>query len=179
MKTITLEEAFKLLQDKAHAVIIGDDLLLHHTLAALTGEDENQFMYLSWMEEDGREYSLKFCEGDNRTVTVIGSSMFLYDTDANEELDHTQISLLETVQIEEYLVKDKRKSVKMSDEYKKWLKEDEIKPGQVWKACDGSGHQVTVIKCEKDTVEYCWKEKDELKKHSKSVFSFQVRYYLE
>ena len=74
---------------------------------------------------------------------------------------------------------DEGKSVKMSDEYRKWLKEDEIKPGQVWESCDGSGHKVQVIGCENGLVKYCWEEKGELKKHSKSVFSFQVRYYLE
>lgn len=72
---------------------------------------------------------------------------------------------------------DEGKSVKMSDEYRKWLKEDEIKPGQVWKSCDGSGHKVQVIGCENGLVKYCWEEKGETKKHSKSVFSFQVRYY--
>jgi hypothetical protein len=179
MKTITLEEAFRLLQDKTDAIILGDGTLLYPALANLTGEDENQFMYLSWQDEMGGDYALKFCEGDNRAVTVVGSSMFLYDTDAEEDADHTQINLLRTVQLEEILVKGARKSVKMSDEYKKWLTEDEIKPGQVWKACDGSGHKVQVIACENNSVEYFWKENNRTKKHSKSVFSFQVRYYLE
>ena len=60
-----------------------------------------------------------------------------------------------------------------------WLKEHEIKPGQIWSSCDGSGHKVTIICCENNHVHYSWVEKGELRKHKKSVFAFQVRYYLK
>ena len=64
-----------------------------------------------------------------------------------------------------------------------WLTESEIKAGQVWHSCDGAGHKVTIVKCENNSVFYSWIEKGEYKKgelrtHDKSVFSFQVRYFL-
>jgi hypothetical protein len=178
MKTITLSKAFSLLKEKAYAITLGNGILIRHALADLTGEDENLFMYLSW-GEDGDAYEFKFCEGDNRTVTVAGSSMLLYDTDAEEDADVTQITLLEKIQLEDYLCRGEGKSIKMSDEYKKWLTEDEIKPGQVWSSCDGAGIKVTIVDCKNDIVKYSWIEKGKTKEHEKSVFNFQVRYYLE
>jgi hypothetical protein len=65
---------------------------------------------------------------------------------------------------------------------RKWLKENEIKAGQVWTSCSGNS-TVTVESCENNQVEYSWIEKGEykkgeLRKHKKTVFSFQVRYFL-
>lgn len=64
-----------------------------------------------------------------------------------------------------------------------WLKEHEIKEGQVWSSCDGSNHKVTIVNSKDNEVEYSWIEKGEykkgeLRKHKKTVFSFQVRYFL-
>jgi hypothetical protein len=99
MKTITLKEAYQILED-ASAVIIDDSVLVYPALDMIEGSDENEFLYLSWDDEDGQEYSLKFCEGENQEVKVIGSSMFLYDTDADGEEDHTQITILTTKELE-------------------------------------------------------------------------------
>jgi hypothetical protein len=174
MKKITLQEAFRLLEQKAEVLRVDNGIILCPLLDGLTGEDEHEFMYLGWAD-GGNEYCLKFREENNREVEIHGDAMFLYDTDD----DIVKIELLAPVQIEEYLVKKEGKSVKMSDEYKKWLKEDEIKPGQVWTSCDGAGIEVVVISSKNDMVEYAWIENDKAKKHSKSVFSFQVRYYLK
>ena len=63
---------------------------------------------------------------------------------------------------------------------KTWLNEEEIKEGQIWSSCDGSSHKVTIVKVNNGWVHYSWIERGngELKNHKKTVFAFQVRYYL-
>jgi hypothetical protein len=98
MKTITLKEAFDILEN-ASAVIINDSVLVYPALSELEDSDENEFLYFTW-EDEGLSYSLKFCEGDNMEVKISGSSMFLYDIDANDENDDTQINILTTKELE-------------------------------------------------------------------------------
>jgi hypothetical protein len=98
MKKITLKEAYNILED-ASAVIINDDVVLYPSLSDLEDDDTNEFLYFCW-DDGGLEYSLKFYEGDNQEVEVVGSSMFLYDTDADGEEDHTQITILTTKELE-------------------------------------------------------------------------------
>jgi len=98
MKNIPLEDAYKILED-ASAIIINDSILVYPCLSDLEYSDENEFMYISW-DEEGLEYNLNFCEGDNQMVKIVGSSMFLYDTDSNGEEDHTQITILTTKELE-------------------------------------------------------------------------------
>lgn len=98
MKTIPLEEAHKILQD-ASAIIVYDSVLVYPSLSDLEFSDENEFLYVSW-EEDGEEYNLKFCEGDNQQVKIVGYSMFLVDIDAEGEEDETQITILTTKELE-------------------------------------------------------------------------------
>lgn len=89
---IPLQKAYQILED-ASAVIIDGSVLLYPALSELEDDELNEFLYFQW-EEEGLEYNLKFNEGDNQEVEVIGSSMFLYDTDADGEEDHTQITIL-------------------------------------------------------------------------------------
>jgi len=89
---ITLKEAYQILEN-ASAVIIDENALVYPSLWELDGTDENEFLYLSW-EEGGTDYSLKFAEGDNREVEVSGCCLFLYDTDADDETCHTQLTIL-------------------------------------------------------------------------------------
>lgn len=98
MKTINIELAYKILGD-ASAVIINDSTLVYPSLYELEGSDENEFLYFKW-DDEGLEYSLTFNEGDNQEVIISGSSLFLYDTDANDETDYTQITLLSPTQLE-------------------------------------------------------------------------------
>ncbi len=93
MKTIPLQDAHKILED-ASAIIIDDSVLVYPALSDLEFSDENEFMYLTWDDEDGQEYVLKFAEGDNQEVKISGSSMFLLDTDAEGDEDHIQITIL-------------------------------------------------------------------------------------
>ena len=98
MKTITLKEAYQILED-ASAVIINDSTLVYPSLDMIEGSDENEFLYFTW-DDEGLEYSLTFDEGDNQEVKISGSSLFLYDTDANDDDDHTQITILTTKELE-------------------------------------------------------------------------------
>jgi len=99
MKTIPLEEAYKILQD-ASAIIVDDNVLVYPALSELEFSDENEFMYLTWSDEDVDEYDLHFAEGDNQEVKISGSSMFLMDTDAQDDKDAIQITILTTKELE-------------------------------------------------------------------------------
>lgn len=94
MKTITLKEAFQILED-ASAVIIDDSTLVYPSLSELEDDDSNEFMYLSW-DDEGLEYNVKFDEGDNQEVKISGSSIFLIDTEGEEN----QITILTTKELE-------------------------------------------------------------------------------
>jgi hypothetical protein len=65
----------------------------------IEGSDENEFLFFRW-DDGGLEYTLKFCEGDNQEVKLVGSSMFLYDTDADGKEDYTQLTILITKELE-------------------------------------------------------------------------------
>ena len=99
MKTIPLQDAHKILQD-ASAIIVDDGVLVYPTLSDLEFSDENEFLYIGWSDEDGQEYDLHFAEGDNKEVKVSGSSMFLLDTDAEDDTDAIQITILTTKELE-------------------------------------------------------------------------------
>ena len=45
--------------------------------------DEDEFLYISWTQEDG-EMNTKFKRGNNKEVTVIGASLWLTDTEGDE-----------------------------------------------------------------------------------------------
>ena len=92
IKTVTLQEAYLLLEG-ASALIIDDNTLVYAGLNDLEGDDTNEFLYLTW-DDEGLEYRLVFQEGDNQQVKIAGSSLFLYDTDAEDQEDHTQVTLL-------------------------------------------------------------------------------------
>lgn len=82
MKTIDLVRAHKILED-CSGVITDEHVIIYPSLADLTGDDENEFLYLSWINE-GADYYVKFNEGCNREVKVVHSSMFLIDDEGDE-----------------------------------------------------------------------------------------------
>ncbi len=98
MKKITLKEAYRILED-ASAVIIDNDVVLYPSLQELEDDNTNEFLYFRW-DDGGLEYTLAFNEEDNQEVKLVGSSMFLYDTDSNGEEDPTQITILTTKELE-------------------------------------------------------------------------------
>ena len=93
MKTITLQEAYQILEDCS--AIILDNVVTYPCLSDLENSDENQFLYISW-EDEGLEYNTKFEEGQNREVKIFGSSMFLID----HEGDECQITILNQQNLE-------------------------------------------------------------------------------
>jgi hypothetical protein len=90
MKKITLNHAHILLQNASGIVISDTPDPLLPCYAELDGSDENEFLYITWEDDIGQEYYLKFNEGENREVTISGSSMFLIDNEGEE----VQITLL-------------------------------------------------------------------------------------
>ena len=98
MKTITLKEAYCILS-LATAVIIDENALVYPALWELTGEGENEFLYLLW-EDEGCDYSLKFAEEDNLEAKIEGCCLFLYDTDANDDDDQTMLTILTPKQLD-------------------------------------------------------------------------------
>jgi hypothetical protein len=95
MKKITLKEAYQILED-ASAVIINDGILTYPSLWELKDDDTNGFLYIEW-DDEGEGCHIKFNEGDNQEVEVVGSSMFLY---ANGDEDPAQITILTTKELE-------------------------------------------------------------------------------
>jgi hypothetical protein len=94
MKTITLEEAFDILAECS--AIVHDNVVSYPGLADLSGEDDNEFLYISWENDEHLNYAIRFTEGPNRSIKVSGSSMFLVD----HEGDETQITILEPKELE-------------------------------------------------------------------------------
>lgn len=91
---ITLSKAHELLNDCA-AVIL-DHTVTYPALEDLTGERDNIFLRASWTDSDFQDYELKFEEGMNKEVEIVGTSMFLMDTTGEVQ----QISLLKNWDIE-------------------------------------------------------------------------------
>jgi hypothetical protein len=98
MKVIKLKEAYNILED-ANAVIIDNDVVLYPSLEPISGDELNEFLFFRW-DDGGLEYTLIFKEGANQEVKVVGSSMFLHDTNSEGEEDHIQITILKTKQLE-------------------------------------------------------------------------------
>jgi hypothetical protein len=94
MKEITLKEAYEILEN-ASAIIIDDNVLVYPGLNEITGDLKNEFLYISW-EEDGEEFEVNFLEGQNQTCEVVGSSLFLKDSDGED----TQLTILTTKELE-------------------------------------------------------------------------------
>lgn len=95
MKKITLKEAMNLIS-AASAIIVDDDVLLYPSVEnEPSGNPEEVFLWLKW-EIDGEEYMAQFKEGDNQEITVVGSSMFLTESDENV----AQVTLLTPQNVE-------------------------------------------------------------------------------
>lgn len=83
MKTLTLQEAHKLLEDCA-ACIVDDNALMYPSVEELTGELDNEFLYLSWTDSEGYEYSVYCIEENNQTIKVDNNNLILTDVDGGE-----------------------------------------------------------------------------------------------
>lgn len=77
------------------AVIWDEAFLGRPNMAELTGDDHNEFLYLS-ASVIGHEYMSSFEEGNNRQVHYDGSAIFLKDVEGEE----VKIRLLDFVNTE-------------------------------------------------------------------------------
>ncbi len=96
MRTITLADACRILTDCSAVIVTDVTSLMYPSVADLTGEGENEFLYLSWSDDEGLDYAIKFQESNNREVKVKGSSMFLTDDEGEE----TELTILEPANLE-------------------------------------------------------------------------------
>lgn len=71
MKTIPLQKFVELLQDAEGAILLSEvgKPILYPSIADLTGDEENEFLYFSWESED-LTFSVKFAEGENQEVEI-------------------------------------------------------------------------------------------------------------
>jgi hypothetical protein len=81
-KKITLQEAYELIGN-ASAVIIDDNALMYPSLWELTGEADNEWLYLGWDDEDGNEYAIKFIE-EEQGICFDGSIITMNDSEGDE-----------------------------------------------------------------------------------------------
>ena len=79
MKIIPLESAFEFLTETTAVYDTYTAELMFPDTFDITGEPDNEFMYLS-LDESRMVETIHFCEKGNEEVKVSGSSMFLYDT---------------------------------------------------------------------------------------------------
>jgi len=99
MKTITLQEACNLIENSSALIIDNDIRPLMYPSLWIEDEVDEEFMYLEY-EYNFCEYVLKFKRSENQNVKVSGTSMFLIDTEAENENDHTKITLLAPMNLE-------------------------------------------------------------------------------
>ena len=103
MKTITLTQAHKILQNCSAVMFDGNEgpIITSPKLSGesgegeLTGENKHLFLALDW-EESGLMYEHNFLEGTNRSVAIQGSSIWLI----NEEGDEVQLTVLVPANLE-------------------------------------------------------------------------------
>ncbi len=87
MQAITLQEAYRLIEQSS-AAIIDDHALCFPALSELTGDNENQWLYFSWTDEDC-DYSSSFIE-EPTEIFFDGSSIHMEDSEGL----YTKITLL-------------------------------------------------------------------------------------
>jgi len=85
MKNISIENAAKLLERSAAITVDNERVTVNPSFSMLTGEDDNEFMHISWVDSEGIEFSITFDEGNNREVKITDTGeMVMVDTDGNE-----------------------------------------------------------------------------------------------
>lgn len=85
-KTITLEEAYVLVTKQAYAVFFEGNLVSvsFEKNEGITGDPENEILFLGWTDKDGLSYNAKICEGENQTVVTYGSNLIFIDNEGEE-----------------------------------------------------------------------------------------------
>ena len=96
MKQITLAQVYKILTD-CSAVIWGDYFVCYPSLDGVTGDKDNEWLFLRSDDDDGQTFSATFIEENNQNVAVEGTSMFL----TNNEGDEVQLTVLVPAKLED------------------------------------------------------------------------------
>jgi hypothetical protein len=92
MKTISLTEAHELLSE-ASAIIVNNDVLMYPSVSDLTGESDNEFLNLSWIDSEGLEFTVIAYEGDNKTVKVTPAGGLVFVDDQGDEFEVTLLQV--------------------------------------------------------------------------------------
>jgi len=90
--TITLVEALNLIEN-ATAVIVNNDALMYASTSELTGDGDNEFLYLGWTDGDGYDYRIKAIESNNQTVEVSDKGGLVFVDDEGEPFELTLLSV--------------------------------------------------------------------------------------
>ena len=91
---ITPREAYIILEN-CSVVVIDDDILVYPSISEFLEADSNTFLELAW-DNEGREFNLTFEKSNNCEVDIIGSSMFLINTEG----ETIQLTILNPTNIE-------------------------------------------------------------------------------
>jgi hypothetical protein len=92
MKNIPLKLAHELISDAA-AVIVNRDSLMYPSVDDLTGDADNEFLYLSWQDDTGLEYSIKAVEENNQTIKVTDQGDLILTDDEGDEFELTLLKM--------------------------------------------------------------------------------------
>lgn len=92
MKTIPLKHAHELIEN-ASAVIVNHDALMYAAVDELTGEEDNEFLYVSWTDADGLGFEIKAREGENQTVKVTDQGDLILVDDGGDEFEMTLLKM--------------------------------------------------------------------------------------
>lgn len=95
MKTITLEEAYKLIES-ASAVIVDDNVVTYPSLYELTGNPDDEWLFMKWEDEDSyHEFTLSFSENCGE-IKFDGTNLWINDITGEENM----ITLLVPMKVE-------------------------------------------------------------------------------
>ena len=84
MKTIPLKTAHELIENAA-AIIADHDVLMYPSVSDLTGEADNEFLYIGRSDGYGCEFQIRATEGPNQNVKVTDQGdLVLVDDEGNE-----------------------------------------------------------------------------------------------
>ena len=91
MKTLTLKEAHEIITN-CSACIINRDALMYPSFDDLTGDHDNEFLYLGWTDGDGYEFSIKCIEENNRNVMLTDEGSLILKDNEGEEFEFLPLS---------------------------------------------------------------------------------------
>lgn len=92
MKTIPLKTAHELIESAA-AIIADHDALMYPSVSDLTGEADNEFLYIRWVNDEGLEFQIRAVEENNQSVKVTDQGDLILVDDEGEEFEVTLLKM--------------------------------------------------------------------------------------